>query len=285
MPSSHGTHIAEGASMLSAACELLNASADYELALQSALKRATPDFADWCAIDYYGSDGELRTVHSGYPDPRQEHLILEIKRRYRAERGENGDVLAALHSGEALLYPDMTQIASVRLSPDEQELLVELDLRSSIVVPVHVEGSPLGVVSFVSKQRRYEDADLEGAREFALGCSTLLDKARRQSEIRSSLTLLERFHEHAPVGLALLDHDLRFRLVNERLAAMHGIPTEAHIGRTLAEVLGNLAERLAPVYLRALEEQITLDHELEVSSASRPRSLSPLACLLLATRA
>jgi hypothetical protein len=113
--------------MLKAAGEILAASVDFEVALRNALQHAPPGFADWCAIDYYGSDGDLRTVHSGYPDARQEHLILEIRRRYRAERGENGDVLAALHSSEVLLYPDMTQIASVRLSPDEQELLGELD--------------------------------------------------------------------------------------------------------------------------------------------------------------
>jgi hypothetical protein len=43
------------------------------------------------SIDEHPIDrGSPETVHSGYPDVLQEALILEIRRRYRAERGENG---------------------------------------------------------------------------------------------------------------------------------------------------------------------------------------------------
>ena len=156
------------ASLAERAAELFAGSVDHELALQAALQQAVPDFADWCGVDYYAADGELRAVHSGYPDARQEALILEIRRRYRAERGENGDALASLRAGEALLYPDMQRIVSLRLSAQERELLSELDLRSSIVVPMHLDGEPLGVISFVSKARRYDEADLATAQDLAL---------------------------------------------------------------------------------------------------------------------
>jgi PAS domain S-box-containing protein len=44
------------------------------------------------------------------------------------------------------------------------------------------------------------------------------------------------------VGFALLDADLRYLLVNARLAQMNGLPVEDHPGRTLAEVVPPLAE-------------------------------------------
>ncbi|MFF1868359.1 SpoIIE family protein phosphatase [Kitasatospora herbaricolor] len=41
----------------------------------------------------------------------------------------------------------------------------------------------------------------------------------------------------APIGLAVLDTDLRFRFVNEALARLNGRPVEGHLGRSVLEVL------------------------------------------------
>ncbi|HZI12119.1 MAG TPA: PAS domain-containing sensor histidine kinase [Myxococcus sp.] len=41
-----------------------------------------------------------------------------------------------------------------------------------------------------------------------------------------------------PLGMALIDRELRFVEVSEALAAMHGQPREAHLGRLMADVLG-----------------------------------------------
>ncbi len=44
----------------------------------------------------------------------------------------------------------------------------------------------------------------------------------------------------APVGVAFLDRQLRFRLINEQLAKINGVPREQHIGRTPAEILPDI---------------------------------------------
>ena len=250
--------------------EVFAAAVSHEAALVAALQRAVPEFADWCAVDYYVADGELATVHSGYPDPRQEALILEIRRRYRAERGENGDVLAALASGEPLLYPDMSQIASVRLSPAEAELLDELGLRSSIVVPMHVEGTPLGVVSFVSTSRSYDDADLAAAQRFADGCARVLSRRRDAAEVTRSLALLEALYATAPTGLAFVDGQVCLRRVNDAMAAFGSEPAAALAGRPVAEVLGDLGARLAALCRRVLADgHPVTDVELDAAVAAR----------------
>ncbi len=246
-PSSPDTAAVDAASLAGRTADLFAAAVDHREALRAALERAVPEFADWCVIDYYAADGHLDAVHSRYHDPRQENLILEIRRRYRSERGENGDVLAALLSGEERLYRDMTRIASVRLSPEEARLLPQLALRSSVVVPVHVEGRPLGVVSFISKSRPYDECDLAEAREFAAGCAQILLDLRARRELERTLALLDSLYTDAPVGLALLDRELRFRRINVMLAAMHGVSVEDHIGRTLTEVLGKLGDELTPL--------------------------------------
>lgn len=57
----------------------------------------------------------------------------------------------------------------------------------------------------------------------------------------------------APVGIALLDPDLRFVMVNEALAEINGLPPEAHVGRTIREVVPDVAEAVEVPFRRVLE--------------------------------
>jgi two-component system, sensor histidine kinase and response regulator len=61
--------------------------------------------------------------------------------------------------------------------------------------------------------------------------------------------------ESAPVGLAFVDPELRFRYVNTALAEIDGPSVEGHIGRTLAEVLPKLAPQLIPYYQQVLSQR------------------------------
>jgi PAS domain S-box-containing protein len=263
-------HALDDESAATRAAHLFGIAADYERALSVAAGAAVPDFADWCVIDYY-VDGELRATHSAHADARHQALILEIRRRYRAERGENGDVLAAMATGQSLLYPDMSRIASVRLSADEETLLREIGLKSSIVVPMVERGEPLGVVSFVSTTRHYDEGDLATASRFAASCARLLAQTRAQEEVGRSLALLDSLYATAPVGLGFVDDELRFRRVNAQLAALSGIPAEAHLGRTGREVLGEMGEALMTHQSEVLASQRALvDHETTAATAARP---------------
>jgi PAS domain S-box-containing protein len=59
--------------------------------------------------------------------------------------------------------------------------------------------------------------------------------------------------EGAPVGLGLVDTELRFVRINAALAAINGRPAADHVGRRIDEVLPELAEVLVPIYTRVLE--------------------------------
>ena len=54
--------------------------------------------------------------------------------------------------------------------------------------------------------------------------------------------LVDALFEHAPVGLAFWDADLRYQRINASLAAMNGASPEDHLGRTPQEVIGRLGE-------------------------------------------
>ncbi len=73
---------------------------------------------------------------------------------------------------------------------------------------------------------------------------------RRQAE---TLALLDSLLAAAPASLALLDTELRYLRVNEALAANNGVPVEAHMGRTVAEVVPDKAPLLEPLLRGVLE--------------------------------
>ena len=87
------------------------------------------------------------------------------------------------------------------------------------------------------------------------------------AEIKRSLGLLETLYATAPVGLGLVDPDLRLRRANATLAALDGAPPDALSGRRLSEILGQLGDRLALLCGRVLEcgEPVS---EAEVSGAT-----------------
>ncbi|MGW0761429.1 SpoIIE family protein phosphatase [Streptomyces sp. NPDC002814] len=55
--------------------------------------------------------------------------------------------------------------------------------------------------------------------------------------VETDLALCERLINQSPIGLALMDPDLRYLLVNPALERIDGIPAEDHLGRTLRETL------------------------------------------------
>jgi PAS domain S-box-containing protein len=55
--------------------------------------------------------------------------------------------------------------------------------------------------------------------------------------VETDLALCERLIEQSPIGLALLNPDLRYLLVNPALERIDGIPAEQHVGRLLRETL------------------------------------------------
>lgn len=82
---------------------------------------------------------------------------------------------------------------------------------------------------------------------------------------------LEAIYRTAPVGLGLVDHDLRYLRVNDRLATFLGKPREEIIGRTLREVAPDGATKVEPVYRQIIEtSEPVLDLEVSATTAARP---------------
>src|SRR5918912_4198503 len=85
---------------LDRASEVLARSLDYEQTLEDVARLAVPDVADWCAIDVVQPDGTTRQITSRHPDPEQEELLMELRRRYRANMRDTAGARKVILTGE-----------------------------------------------------------------------------------------------------------------------------------------------------------------------------------------
>lgn len=68
------------------------------------------------------------------------------------------------------------------------------------------------------------------------------DQLHDQIQISSNrLNEIESIYRNVPVGLCILDRDLKFVRVNDHLAKIHGIPAEDHMDKKMSELFPDLA--------------------------------------------
>ncbi len=99
------------------------------------------------------------------------------------------------------------------------------------------------------------------------------EKALQESEetARQRLVEIEYLYRNAPVGLCMLDRELRYVRVNERLAEMNGVSAATHIGKQIRELLPQLADTVEPEMLRVLETgEPQLNIEIISETLSQP---------------
>ena len=91
------------------------------------------------------------------------------------------------------------------------------------------------------------------------------------AEQNTVVATLEALLQHAPVGFAFFDGRLRFIRVNDMLARIVGIPAGEHAGRSLAELLPQLADSVTPTLEKVLATgSVIADVEIEGATAAAP---------------
>jgi PAS domain S-box-containing protein len=251
---------------LAQASGLLAASLDYEQTLSEVARLAVPDVADWCAIDIVQPDGTTRQVTSVHPNPEHEALLLELRRRYRAEKQGSEGTARVIATGEPELARDVRGQVAIELAEAEQESYRRLGPRSYMIVPLVARGRTIGALTLLSMRegRYYGDSDLDFAQHLGRRFALAVDNARLYDEAERSRGLLDTLFASAPVGLGFFDAELRCVRVNEALAAINGLPVDEHPGQPLAELLGPLADRVLPLYRHALTSgEPILEQEVE----------------------
>jgi signal transduction histidine kinase len=85
----------------------------------------------------------------------------------------------------------------------------------------------------------------------------------RRRGTQETLNLLDTMLRTAPIGFAFYDRDFRYVRINDRLAKMHGVSVEKHIGQRLRDILPGARDGMQPLIVEAerLLEQVFLTGE------------------------
>lgn len=94
-----------------------------------------------------------------------------------------------------------------------------------------------------AEQIARREGDAESARRLA-------ELERRAQDERAELEVI---YSTAPIGLCVLDRELRWRRINRHLADINGLPPEAHIGRSVRELLPTVADQAEYILRRVIE--------------------------------
>jgi PAS domain S-box-containing protein len=123
-----------------------------------------------------------------------------------------------------------------------------------VCVPLVAEGEPVGVVRLgFTTPRPFTAAERELLERLADLVAAALGRARRDEGERRALREHEALFREAPVGLALLDRDLRYARINARMAACSATTPSALLGRRIHDVWPAAAMSLDPALRRVLE--------------------------------
>ncbi|MCH8149688.1 MAG: CHASE domain-containing protein [Planctomycetes bacterium] len=91
---------------------------------------------------------------------------------------------------------------------------------------------------------------------------------------REQFAQLEVLYNEAPLGLCHMDTDLRFLRCNDKLAEINGIPAADHIGRSLREIIPEIAKTVESVYREVIESgEAVVDVEATGATAADPENV------------
>ncbi|MFB2833390.1 PAS domain-containing protein [Floridanema evergladense] len=133
------------------------------------------------------------------------------------------------------------------LTPESLEILLS-KMESQYEQPYELTGirkdGTLIHLEVVGKQARYQGRTVRvsAARDISDRKRAEIELRNQKSQIQRQLAEIETIYQSAPIGLNVLDTELRFVRINQQLAEINGLPVEAHIGRTVRELLPELAD-------------------------------------------
>jgi serine phosphatase RsbU (regulator of sigma subunit)/PAS domain-containing protein len=250
---------------LAQASGVLAGALHYERTLKEVATMTVPDLADWCAVDIVEPDGSLRQITSTHPDPDQEALLMELRRRYREEKGGSAGATYSILTGEPTLAADVTGMSEIELAPGEQERYRRLGPRSYMIVPLVARGRRIGALTLLSTRegRHYTETDLEFGQHLGRRFALAIDNARLYDEAENARAMLDTLFSSVPVGLAILDSELTCVRANAALSAVARRDATECVGCPLDVLLGERGGELEPLCRRVLETgEPLLDHDV-----------------------
>ncbi|MBE8988011.1 PAS domain S-box protein [Nostoc sp. LEGE 12450] len=148
----------------------------------------------------------------------------------------------------------------------------KVGLKAGFAVPILVGNEVLAVLVFFKRSSVVVDRRLLLlVNAVAAQLGGLIERKTLEQELALREARLNAFFTGAPVGMNIVDNQLRFVQINQVLAEINGISQEAHIGKTIHEALPKMASVVEPFYQQVLlTGEPILNQELSAASIKQP---------------
>jgi PAS domain S-box-containing protein len=191
---------------------------------------------------------------SGQPSPRLAELEVRVREKFAimrrmidTRRGPEGAARARLlveaGLGQQAMERVRGELTSVEQHVDrvlaERVEAADERYRSTGYATLLGGGLTLGMAAMAIALARRELAGRKRAEADAR--KSAVELSRSQREATDSLTLLDTFLAHAPIGMAFFDPQLKYLRINEHLAAANGRPVADHLGRRVDDIAPDAA--------------------------------------------
>ncbi|MEH2064356.1 MAG: PAS domain S-box protein [Nostoc sp.] len=148
----------------------------------------------------------------------------------------------------------------------------KVGLKASFGVPILAGNQVLAVLVFFKRSSVLIDQRLlllVSAVAAQLG--GLIERKTLEQELAIREARLNAFFSSAPVGMTIIDTQLRYVQINQLLAEINGLPQQDHIGKTIHEILPHIVPLVEPIYQQVLlTGQPILNQELSAPSIQEP---------------
>jgi PAS domain S-box-containing protein len=171
---------------LAEASVILGGSLDHRRTLAKIARLIVPRLADWCSVDLVEADGSIQSVAVAHVDPAKQKLVREYRKRFPPEPDAPGGVGQVIATGEPVMHAEVSRelLESRMPDPEGRAMLEELGVVSAMTVPLSARGQAIGSITLASgaSGRRFEEEDLELAKELSRRAALALDNARLYEE-------------------------------------------------------------------------------------------------------
>lgn len=247
---------------------LEHAGADEVQPLREIVSLVVDAFGDWCGFSLIDENGMLVQVAADHPDPRQREIAERFLAAEPPVPWEQAPTADVLRSGKPAVVESIDEALLRRAGHPEPavEVLRELGLLSSIVVPMHVAGKIIGHLSLTATGpggRHWSQEDVAFVSDVADRAAVAVHNARlvrrlqteraqlaaaRDEAARRAAELIAVF-DASPDGIVIYDASDRLTYISESLAMALGVPLRHAIGLHFEDVLRSYAAKARVVEL------------------------------------
>jgi signal transduction histidine kinase/CheY-like chemotaxis protein len=226
----------------------LAGSMEYKANLREVARLAVPAFAEGCLVHLRNPDGGLGLLAAFHADEHRVAALAELGARQGD--GNVKGLWRAFHTGEPELLADAEpQWLARAQGPGERALVEELDLHSSLSVPVRARERSLGAFTFLTSRRGHPLADedlalaldLAGRAAAAIDNALLFEEAQRLNRVKDEFLALLSHELRTPLGSILVWLELlRAEAIEE--GAGRAVDMVHRSARQLAELIDQLLD-------------------------------------------